>query len=441
MRIDPNSRQLVQDVRVVNQLPSVSIAGSVAVTGPLTNSQLRAAPVDIALSDNMQSAFGWMRTADPIGQFESSMTYDLEPTQWETSVSGTGSVTHLPLKATAELSTGGTASGAKCIRQSKPYSRYQPGKGQLILQSFALGAAATNLRRRIGYFDADGGVFLEQTSTGLRLVRRTKVSGAVVDNAVESAAWNTGTVIDPTKCALMFISFEWLGVGRVSVGFANATTGELDVAYTFLNAQVLNTVWTTTASLPCRIEVENTGTTSGTNTLHQICTAVMSEGGFESPKGYGASAANGTTTIAVTARRPVLSIQHALTFPTASTIVNRASIEAIEAEMYAKTNDCFWEIVIGGTLTGAAFADVGATTSCMQRDVTATAITGGTTIDSGYGVSGSGAFASVISHDLYRKVPLGLDISGANPNILSIVCTPMTGTSNVAAAIRWKELR
>ncbi len=425
---------------IERKIPALS-GGSMPVVGPVTDAELRASPIDVITPDFSMTAFGWLRSAAPVGIFESTMQYDLEPYQWETSLSGTGSVTHRPLKSTCELSTGGTASGAKVIRQSKPYVRYQPGKGQLIVMSFVLGAAATNVRRRVGYFDADGGVFLEQTSTGLRFVRRTKVSGVVVDNAVESASWTSGTVPDPTKSILMFIQFEWLGVGRVQCGFAHPVTGELTTAHTFLNANVLSTVWTTTGSLPCRYELENTGTASGTSTMDQICSAVISEGGFESPNGYGSSASNGVTSIAVTARRPILSIRHALTFPTAGTIVNRVPITEVGVELLATTNNGFWEIVVGGTLTGAAFADVAPVASCMQKDVTANAISGGIVVDSGFVLAGTGVTANRIVQDVARKIPLALDINGANPVNLSVVVTPFTGTCNAAATLRWKELR
>jgi hypothetical protein len=56
----------------------------------------------------------------------------------------------------------GTVSGGKTVRQTFRRMPYQPGKSMLILTTFCMNAAKANLRQRIGYFDENNGIYLEQ---------------------------------------------------------------------------------------------------------------------------------------------------------------------------------------------------------------------------------------------------------------------------------------
>jgi hypothetical protein len=100
-----------------------------------------------------------------------------------------------------------------------------------------------------------------------------------------------------------------------------------------------------------------------------------------------------------------------------------------------------YEVVVGGTLTGAAFASVGAT-SIAEYDTTATTITGGVAIISGVVISGSGSTACLTSREADIRNPLvisQIDALTANQIIVSIVCTAFAGTSNVTPMANWHE--
>jgi hypothetical protein len=79
----------------------------------------------------------------------------------------------------------------------------------------------------------------------------------------------------------MFADVEWLGVGSVRVGFV--INGGYVICHIFNHAnQVGNTkVYMTTATLPVRYEITNTGATTGNSMMTQICSTVVSEGGFQ----------------------------------------------------------------------------------------------------------------------------------------------------------------
>jgi hypothetical protein len=193
----------------------------------------------------------------------------------------------------------------------------------------------------------------------------------------------------------------------------------------------------TTPNLPMRYEIGNTGTAASESDLIQICTVVISEGGTENELSYPFSADNGISAISVTTRRPVLSIRPAATF---NGIVNRAQIQPLLVQALVGGNNALIEIVYGGTLTAASFGAVNAS-SVTERDVAASAISGGIVIATLYVPSGTGVDRNVSDAALSSKLPLVVDAAGANPINLSVVATSFTGTATVTAALEWKELR
>ena len=386
-------------------------------------------------------AFSRLRTADPTTLFDSQHQYTKQPLLWDESLAGTGASTHLPNEASVRLSTGGTASGAAAVRRTKGYIRYQPGKSQLIAMTFVLGAAATNVRKRVGYFDDKNGVFLEQSGGIHSIVRRTYTSGTATDNAVAQSSWNidkfdgtgpSGKTLDFSKSQILIIDMQWLGVGRVRCGFD--VDGILYYAHEFRNANSLTLVYMTSANLPLTYSIENTGTASGATTMDCICCMVASEGGFTDERGLKFSASNGTTTISVSTRRPILSARMASTL---NSIQYNGQVIFENIDVYS--SGMFVEVVLNGTLTGASWAAVDATYSGMERDVSATAISGGIVIDSFYVSSSGGAGRNNSSVGVLGKIPFAKSIGGTS-DIVSIVCTSMGGATTTAASMSWREV-
>lgn len=403
--------------------------------------------------DAAHDAFNRLRVSGPTGLFDSQLQYDNSPLFWETDLTGSGTATHLPDESACRMRVS-SASGDKVIRQTRAYHRYQPGKSQLVMMTFVLGDSVTGCRKRVGYFDAQNGVFLEQTSNGLYLVRRSYASGAAVDERVHQDDWSidshqdayrSGLVIDPSKAHILVIDMEWLGVGAVRAGLV--VDGKIVYLHQFNHANVLPTVYMTTANLPCRLEIENTGTTGGNTDLIQVCTAVMSEGGFEESRGIPHCATTGTSAIAVTTPVPVLSIRPKLLF---NSITNRSRILVGSLQMAALTKTARFSLVYGGTLTGASWGDVDATYSAVEVDTTASAISGGITINAFYApaaAQGSNSSPSGQSSAVLSRLPLALDMNGAHPtspltDSLTLVAEQADGAaSSVFGAMFWSEIR
>jgi len=394
-------------------------------------------------------AFDRWRVSNPATLFDAQQQYGFFSLLWEQQVAGTGALANQLARASLSLQTGGTASGARCTLQTKANFRYQPGKSQLIIVTFVLGAGVSNCRRRVGYYDADDGIFLQQLGTVLSLVRRTSTSGAPVDNAVAQTSWNldkmdgtgpSGIKLDVTKSQILVIDLQWLGVGRVRVGFD--IDGILYYAHEFKNANVLDVVYMSNPNLPVRAEIENTGVAGSTATLEFICCQVASEGGFEDQLGIQWSANRGATALGVTTRRPVLSIRAKTTGPNAKR--NKGQILFRNADLIADDNSALVEIVLNGSLTGASFAAVDANLSIAERDTAASAIAGGQVVDSFYVPAASGVFGSSNANSgetsPYRRLPLVYSGLLSVQDVLSIVVTSVSGTSNINASMTWQEL-
>ena len=231
-------------------------------------------------------AFGRGRFAAPYTIADYSHAYGQEE-EMITEASGSGTTSNKPDEASIELSLG-TGATDYVVHQSRQYHQYQPGKSQLVMMSFNFQTVRANTSKRLGYFDDRNGVFLQQAGDGtVSIVKRSYSSGAAVDTTIDQADWNinkldgseasAGITLDLTKSHLLIIDFQWLGVGRIRVGFAIG--GAIVYCHEFLHSNVDTTVYWSNPALPVRCELRNTGTAVGTTTSLQTCATVMSEGG------------------------------------------------------------------------------------------------------------------------------------------------------------------
>ena len=400
-------------------------------------------PLDkLAFGDSANlDAFGRLRVSRATTRFDSQLQYDGNPLLWNTVLAASGTSTHLPNESSVRMRV--TASGDSVVRQTKRYFRYLPGKSQNIKCTFLPGNPATGVTKRVGYFDANDGIFWQQDATTNYIVRRTSTSGSPVNNAVAQASWNldtmdgsgpSGITLDFSKTQILAIDFQWLGVGRVRIGWV--INGSIFYCHEFLNSNVLTTVYMKTANLPVRYEITGAAGAATTD-LIQICTSVESEGGADTETGIPFAATNGITTRSVTTRQSVLAIRPKATF---NSIINRGQISLIGVEVYVSAA-AFWEVVYNPTLSGASWSSVDAN-SIVERDSSATTVTGGTRVLAGYGTTtGGGGARGNTGRPLTARLPFALDVSGSNPIILCVAATSFSGSSSISASLIWEEIR
>lgn len=389
------------------------------------------------MSEPRIDAFARLRVSEPVTLFDSQLQYNAQPLLWETV--GNGTATHVPAKAGVQMAV---TAGQSLLRQSRQYVRYQPGKSQLVLMTGVLGAATVGVTKRVGYFDDDNGIFFELTIGGLYIVRRSKVGGQVVDTRVHSSAWNLAPdyldstiFFDPTKAQIFYIDLEWLGVGRARCGFV--IDGVPLIVHHFLHANIIDTVYMSTANLPLRYQVVSTS--GSADDMYQICSTVQSEGGFQFETGVPHAVGNGVTGINVSTRRAILSIRPKATF---GGIVNRGTIIPENASLFVTTTPMYYEIVYGGALGGSPSWASAGDNSITEYDVAGTTVTGGEILEAGYvQTSGTGVAArGAAESTLLSRLPLVLDKAGANPINLSIVGTSIGGTAVAYGSISFREM-
>jgi len=399
-----------------------------------------------SFSPTMVDAFGRQRVSNPVTLFDSQQQYDKGRLYWEEKISGSASTAHLPNESSVELTVTANASDA-VIRQTREYFRYQPGKSQEILMTADFGAPVSGVYKRYGYYDDENGVYWQQGADGVYSVGlRSFVTGSAVDTLVPQTGWNvdkmngvggsdnpSGLTLDGAKSQILIIDLQWLSVGTVRVGLEY--NGILYHIHNFHHANIINGPYMTTANLPCRYEIGTDGTNGGT--FQTICSSVISEGGFEMDRGIKFSATNGPSFISVTTRRPIMSFRPKATF---NGITNRGIIIPNGMDFFSLNKACFFEIVYGGTLTGASFSSVN-DDSITEFDVAATAITGGIVLKT----KSTDKKAEAVS-DVTNRFPLTLDINGAHPtapytDCFTLVATTLETATNVIMSAAWAELR
>lgn len=404
--------------------------------------------VDIGFADSPAiDAFSRLRISSQQNIFNSTFQYDLDPRRYNSIVANSGTVTHLPNESSAQLATAAVASSS-AILQSKKYLRYIPGKSQLVAITGVVKAAVAGIVKRVGYFDANDGIFIEQNgTTDLALVRRTSTSGSAVDNRVVQASWNldrlngsgvvnpSGITLDLTKAMILVIDLQWLGMGRVRVGFSIG--GVIVYVHEFRNANVLTTVYMKTAQLPIRWEIAG----NGVATMQATCASVSSESEQESDQGIIFATDNGTTprTFSAGTPLPIIAVRPRSTF---NSLTNRIGLEleSFSYAMDAGAGRFKWHIQYDCTITGGAWANVDTTNSAAEVNVTGTALSGGITIMSGY--DNAADTAKQLQTILLNKhrYPWCLDGAG-NQITIAIVGTELSGNSDMLASMRWRELR
>lgn len=383
-------------------------------------------------------AFGRLRVAQPYTLFDSQNRYQKDPQFSEEFVTG-GTATYVANESSVDLAVT-TSSGSKAVRQSFRSFPYQPGKSLMVLATFVMNEGKENLRQRVGYFNTSNGVFFQVNDTTKSFVLRTNTSGTPSDvRTVNQANWNgdkldgtgeSGIVLDITKAQILYMDFEWLGVGSVRCGFVIG--GKFYVCHTFNNANEIDKVYMTTAILPVRYEIENTAATASASTLTQICSSVISEGGYDQ-KAIPQWARRTTTLTGVTTTFvPIVSIR--LKSTSLGAVVIPSVFHAIPI---GSTLD--YEVVLlkNPTLTGASFTS---NSTNVELDVTATALTGGSIVDLDY-VSGSNQGSGVVSEgsDYNFDLQLGVSLSGTS-DIYTLAARTISGSDDIIGSMSYFDL-
>ena len=398
-------------------------------------------------SPNIDS-FGRLRVSNPFTLFDSSHRYD-DNGLWSTATATGGTATFdaneglINLDVTAD-------SGSSVTRETTKVFSYQPGKSLLVLSTFVMNAAKTGLRQRVGYYGAANGYYLEQSGSGstVSFVERSSVSGSLVDTPVAQASWNvdpmngsgpSGIILDFTKAQILFMDLEWLGVGTVRIGFV--IDGNFHVCHKFQHANLITSTYITTASLPLRYEITNTTATSGASTLKQICSTVLSEGGYQLnglQQAVGIPVSTPRTLAVAGTFYPIVSIR----LKTSPNRLDAIVISTAISIMATISGDYNWQVISSGITTGGTWVDA-PNNSSVQYNIDGTSFTGGRILASGFfSVSNQGSTQVDILKEALFKTQLERNGLTATPFELTIVVASNVGGGGgaILASMDWEEI-
>lgn len=392
-------------------------------------------------------AFGRARMSTPLTLFDSSHRYK-DNGLWATAnTSGNSTLSFSDSEGLINLNVTGAAN-AEIIRETYKVFSYQPGKSLQILNTFVMAPAQANTRQRIGYFGKENGIFLELDGSDLYFVERSNTTGTIIETRVAQADWNVDTLLgdvasspshvtlDISKAQIMFTDIEWLGLGTVRCGFV--INGHLIHCHSFHHANLLTSTYMTTASLPLRCEIKNKAAVANSSTFKQVCSSVITEGGYEL-RGYQQSV--GTSIVApyilgtAGVDYPVVSLRLKSTSNDAIAVLSAGAVLGVGNGPVYK-----WKIVLGGTITTAAWTSANAD-SAIEYTTSGTAITGGRTVASGLLTSSSQGTVSVnlLKEALFRFQFERDSLNNINYPI-SLVVSSNTNTSGVYGTLDWEEV-
>ena len=410
---------------VGNALPVVGVEGS---------------PITVAFSGTTVDAFGRLRISIPHTIFDNSFSVDEKPRIWGTVTANSGTAIFVSNISAIDMGVS-TALGSKSVRTTKQYFQYQPGKSLLSMNTFVMNEGKANLRQRVGYYDNRNGIFLEREGNTAYIVKRSSVSGTPVDTRIQQNVWNndalsgtgsSGKNLNLDKAQIFFTDVEWLGVGSVRAGFV--IDGELIIAHQFNHANLESNVYMTTATLPVRYEIENTGITTSSSNLKQICSTVISEAGY-SPTTITRSASTDLAGLSMnqTVYRPLLSIRLKTNHVDKVVLPTRMDLFGLQNTPFA------YKVIADANVTGGSWNTVG-DDSVIEYNANATTLgAGGHDLLQGIFVGGTSAQPVTVNlkeHD--HSLQLRANATGT-PEVFTIAVKSTTNNDDALGSITWEE--
>lgn len=408
----------------------------------------------ISPSGTMTDAFGRLRVTQPFTLFDSVHRFS-DNGLWVTSnTAGNSSFGFIENQSSVHMTVGTTAN-AEVIRETTKVFSYQPGKSLLIMASFTMNTPKANVRQRVGYFSGSNGIYLENDGTTNYFVLRSNTSSTVTETRVAQSDWNidkfdgTGystqsggpehtTGINVANTNIFWTDIEWLGVGDARCGFV--VDGRLLPAHVFHNDNKNLTPYMTTATLPLRYEIKNTGVANSNSTLHQICSTVLSEGGYE------LSGAQQGVTIPVTAPvslttagtyYPVISMRLKTTPNRLDAIVILTALSILGITNNAHYN---WQVRASAVTTGGTWTD-GGLGGAIEYKLNGTGVTGGRILASGFTSATTQSQASVdILKEALFKFQLERNALTSTPYEITLVAAGSTNGAQIFASMDWEEI-
>lgn len=370
-------------------------------------------------------AFGRARVSEAFTLFDSVLRYDKNSEKWNEIITGGASSTHLLNESSVAMTV--TASGQSVLRRTRKRFPYQPAKSLLVLQSFVGATPAAGITQEIGYFSDRNGIILRASGTTLQFAIRSYVNGSAQETVVNQDAWNIDTApwLDFSKANIFAADLEWLGVGRVRCGFV--IDGEYYYCHEFQHANSLSSVYMTTAVLPLSYRIE--ATTAASGTMKQICSSVMSEGGYE-PGGEIYTISPSIASIPNTSGERIVAGIRMASGRTDNVIL------PVKLDLVTEDNTTIeWKLRRNPTVTGFTWAPSSNGRGNVEVTSSGSIVSGGTIIDSGL-YSTAGSIEVAVPAGLAYS--LGTKADGSSEELFLTVTS--SGNARATGLLGWREV-
>jgi hypothetical protein len=397
---------------------------------------------DLGFDDVRFDAFGRLRISEPFTLFDSNHRYS-DNGFWATATGGTGNSTFNSNQGLIDL-TISTGSGCYVYRETKKVFPYQPGKSLLSMNSFTMSPPQTNLVQRVGYFGSENGVFIEQSGSYLNLVKRTHVSGTTIDVKVPQSEWNGDKLngsghsnynLNPSKSQILWNDMEWLGVGSIRAGFI--IDGKFIVAHSFHHANEIEGTYMTTATLPLRYEIFNVGNLSASGTLKQICSTVISEGGYELG---GSQQSIGTPITGIKSLNTAGTFYPLVSIRLKSNSLDAVVIPSAVSALTIDTSICEWRLIKNGTTLGGDWASIN-NDSQVEYKINGTGISGGSVLAKGFITSSNQSSSKIdLPKSEVLKFQLERNSFTSSPSELTLAISASTNSESAYGSLDWEEV-
>ena len=390
-------------------------------------------------------AFARLRVSEPHTIFDSKQISDDAPLLWTTKLVNSATASYLQRRASTTL-TASSVVGSKAIRQSRERHLYQPGKSLSWMSTCVFGDGVDGIRKRVGYFNDQNGIFFEQDGKNFYATLRSDVLiPGPTDQRISQSAWNldrldgtgpSGVRLDFSKTQLLTSDMQWLGVGRVRWGFG--ISGSFVYCHEIVGANASGSVYMSNPNLPMRYEIENvSAATSGT--LEQICSSVIIEGGYET-KGLIRSIDRGITPVTNVTNDGLVPIISIRMKPYSSGV----NIFPTGAEILCTSaSDFKWAILFNPSTTNDKASWQNVVSSSVQYDVTrdsTNALTGGIALVTGYG-STTKQNVPISFTDINGLLALGETVDNVPDQFVLAVQSTTTNAESFLGCLKWKEFK
>ena len=433
------------NVFVTNGISAISLTNQltgITVLNPVTQ-------ITTSQEPTLLDAFGRLRTSSPMTLFDSSHRYR-DNNLWASLTAVGGTYAFNQNQGLIEM-TVDNQSGSSVIRETTKVFSYQPGKSLLVMNTFVMATSTDHLRQRVGYFGQDNGIYFQLDDGVMSFVERTLVNGSPSsETIVPKSAWNgdkldgtgpSGFTLDITKAQILWMDIEWLGLGTVRTGFV--IDGKFIVCHSFHHANRIASTYITTASLPLRYEITNKAATGVSKTLKQVCSTVISEGGYELrglQQAIGIPINDPIRFAVVNTYYPIISIKLRTDRLDAIVILTALSILGD-----GDKKNYNWQVRASGTTTGGQWLSAGSD-SAVQYNITGDTFVGGRILASGYVSSNNASSPNVdILKEALFKFQLERNYFTSTPYELTLVAAVNdTGgggvNSGIMASMDWEEI-